>query len=87
MCRSMASPLQYKNIHSTDRLMVPSQVYVEIYCFTNLVSILIFPVPHYESYCFSLGLISLQLLNGHMYGRQKPSKVPFLNEIDKIEMN
>ena len=22
-----------------------------------------------------------------MYGRQKPSKVPFLNEIDNIEMN
>ena len=24
---------------------------------------------------------------GFAYGRQKPSKVPFLNEIDKIEMN
>ena len=29
----------------------------------------------------------LSKLSAVEYGRQKPSKVPFLNEIDKIEMN
>ena len=39
----------------------------------------------YDHFVSSIRLVIL--VCNPEYGRQKPSKVPFLNEIDKIEMN